>query len=67
MKISDFLSLGRFLVGVSVAVAAHSLLQLLIGTSRFLRASSVIPSRKHAWVIFAGDQVYIYMVVHIFE
>lgn len=51
--------LGRFVVGVSVAVTAHSLLQLLIGTSRFLRASSVIPSRNHAWVLFAGDQVQI--------
>lgn len=49
---------GRYLVGVSAAVAAHSLLQLLIGTSRFLRMSSMIPSRNHAWLIFAGDQVY---------
>lgn len=53
----------EFLVGVSVAVAAHSLLQLLIGTSRFLRASSVIPSRKHAWVIFAGDQAFAYALM----
>ncbi|KAG6780442.1 hypothetical protein POTOM_013300 [Populus tomentosa] len=44
------------LVGVSAAVAAHSLLQLLISMSRLLRKSPVIPSRSHAWLIFAGDQ-----------
>ncbi|CAK8560235.1 unnamed protein product [Lathyrus sativus] len=53
----------EFVVGVSVAVAAHSLLQLLIGTSRFLRASSVIPSRNHAWVLFAGDQAFAYALM----
>lgn len=49
--------LGRYLVGVSAAVAAHSLLQLLISALRLRRNSPVIPSRKHAWLIFAGDQV----------
>ncbi|CAI8608105.1 unnamed protein product [Vicia faba] len=53
----------EFVVGVCVAVAAHSLLQLLIGTSRFLRASSVIPSRTHAWVLFAGDQAFAYALM----
>ncbi|CAL5195524.1 unnamed protein product [Lathyrus oleraceus] len=53
----------EFVVGVSVAVTAHSLLQLLIGTSRFLRASSVIPSRNHAWVLFAGDQAFAYALM----
>ncbi|KAK7294244.1 hypothetical protein RJT34_17131 [Clitoria ternatea] len=53
----------EYLVGVSAAVAAHSLLQLLIGTSRFLRMSSVIPSRNHAWLIFAGDQVFAYALM----
>lgn len=57
--------MNRYLVGVSAAVAAHSLLQLLIGMSRFLRTSSVIPSRNHAWLIFAGDQVY--KALHIFK
>lgn len=47
----------RYLVGVSAAVAVHSLLQLLINVSRMLRKSPVIPSRNHAWLIFAGDQV----------
>ncbi|QCE02017.1 CASP-like protein 3A1 [Vigna unguiculata] len=53
----------EYLVGVSAAVAAHSLLQLLIGMSRFLKNSSVIPSRNHAWLIFAGDQVFAYALM----
>ncbi|KAK7389573.1 hypothetical protein VNO78_24727 [Psophocarpus tetragonolobus] len=53
----------QYLVGVSAAVAAHSLLQLLIGTSRFLKMSSVIPSRNHAWLIFAGDQAFAYALM----
>ncbi|KAL2536399.1 Alcohol dehydrogenase 3 [Forsythia ovata] len=44
-------------IGVSAAVAFHSLLQLLINTSRVLRKSPVIPSRNHAWLVFAADQV----------
>ncbi|GAA0164162.1 hypothetical protein LIER_19865 [Lithospermum erythrorhizon] len=47
----------RYLVGVSAAVAVHSILQLMIGESRLLRKSSIIPSRNHAWLLFAGDQV----------
>ncbi|CAJ1951105.1 unnamed protein product [Sphenostylis stenocarpa] len=53
----------EYLVGVAAAVAAHSLLQLLIGTSRFLKMSSVIPSRNHAWLLFAGDQVFAYALM----
>lgn len=53
----------EYLVGVSAAVAAHSFLQLLIGSSRFLRMSSLIPSRNHAWLIFAGDQVFAYALM----
>ncbi|KAJ4828294.1 hypothetical protein Tsubulata_034965 [Turnera subulata] len=49
-----------FLVGVSVAVAAHSLMQLIISMSRLINRSPVIPSRSHAWLIFAGDQVLAY-------
>ncbi|KAJ6427498.1 hypothetical protein OIU84_022991 [Salix udensis] len=49
----------EYLVGVSAAVAAHSLLQLLISISRLLRKSPGIPSRNHAWLVFAGDQVYL--------
>ncbi|KAM7480483.1 hypothetical protein LguiA_028696 [Lonicera macranthoides] len=46
----------EYLVGVSAAVAVHSVLQLLISVSRLLRKCSVVPSRSHAWLIFAGDQ-----------
>ncbi|KAK7255438.1 hypothetical protein RIF29_28847 [Crotalaria pallida] len=53
----------EYLVGVSAAAVAHSLLQLLIGVSRFLRKSSVIPSRNHAWLIFAGDQAFAYALM----
>ncbi|PON88574.1 Casparian strip membrane protein [Trema orientale] len=53
----------EYLVGVSAAVAAHSLLQLLLSTSRMLRKSSVIPSRNHAWLIFASDQVFAYAMM----
>ncbi|KAF9685195.1 hypothetical protein SADUNF_Sadunf03G0029400 [Salix dunnii] len=50
----------EYLVGVCAAVAAHSMLQLLISLSRLLRKSPVITSRSHAWLIFAGDQVFAY-------
>ncbi|KAJ7963056.1 CASP-like protein [Quillaja saponaria] len=53
----------EYLVGVAAAVAAHSLLQLLIGTSRLIRKAPVIPSRNHAWLIFAGDQVFAYVMM----
>ncbi|KAF7814234.1 CASP-like protein 3A1 [Senna tora] len=52
-----------YLVGVSGAVVVHSLLQLLIGTSRLLRKSSVIPSRNYAWLVFAGDQAFAYALM----
>ncbi|KAB1218519.1 hypothetical protein CJ030_MR3G026399 [Morella rubra] len=53
----------EYLVGVSAAVAAHSLLQLLISALRLRRNSPVIPSRKHAWLIFAGDQAFAYAMM----
>ncbi|KAE9616169.1 hypothetical protein Lal_00017409 [Lupinus albus] len=53
----------EYLVGVSATVVTHSLLQLLIGTSRFLRNSSVIRSRNHAWLIFAADQAFGYALM----
>ncbi|KAB5574293.1 hypothetical protein DKX38_001487 [Salix brachista] len=46
-----------------VSVAAHSLLQLLISISRLLRKSPGIPSRNHAWLVFAGDQVFAYAMI----
>ncbi|KAA8541761.1 hypothetical protein F0562_022913 [Nyssa sinensis] len=53
----------EYLVGVSAAVAVHSVLQLVISVSRLLRKSPVIPSRNHAWLIFAGDQAFAYAMM----
>uniref|UniRef100_A0A803NZ52 CASP-like protein n=1 Tax=Cannabis sativa TaxID=3483 RepID=A0A803NZ52_CANSA len=52
-----------YLVGVSAAVAAHSLLQLILSALRLLRKSSVVPTRNHAWLIFACDQVFAYAMI----
>ncbi|VVA18657.1 PREDICTED: CASP [Prunus dulcis] len=52
-----------YLVGVSAAVVAHSLLQLVIIVSRLLRKSPLIPSRNHAWLTYAGDQVLAYAMM----
>ncbi|KAI8018699.1 CASP-like protein 3A1 [Camellia lanceoleosa] len=52
-----------YLVGVSAAAAAHSVVQFLISTSRLLHKSPVIPSRSHAWIIFAGDQAFAYAMM----
>ncbi|KAF7123649.1 hypothetical protein RHSIM_Rhsim12G0202300 [Rhododendron simsii] len=57
------LSEPLYLVGVCTAVAAHSVLQLLISSSRLLRKSPVIHSRKHAWLIFVGDQAFAYALM----
>ncbi|KAI3684232.1 hypothetical protein L6452_33453 [Arctium lappa] len=53
----------EYLVGVSAAVAVHSLLQLVITTSRMLRKSMAYTSRNHAWLIFAGDQLFAYAML----
>ncbi|KAG7992371.1 hypothetical protein I3843_02G124900 [Carya illinoinensis] len=53
----------EYVVVISAAVAAHSLLQLLISASSLLRKSSVILSRNHAWLIFAADQAFAYAMV----
>ncbi|WCJ40840.1 CASP-like protein 3A1 [Euphorbia peplus] len=53
----------EYLVGIAAAVAAHSLLQIIISTPRLVRKSPVIPSRTHAWLIFAGDQVFAYAMI----
>ena len=50
-------SMFRYLVGVSGAVVAHSLLQLLISVSRLRRKAAIIPSQNYAWVVYVGDQV----------
>ncbi|XP_038981321.1 CASP-like protein 3A1 isoform X2 [Phoenix dactylifera] len=51
----------EYLVGISAAVAAHSLLQLLLSVRKLVKKAPVIPSRRHGWVIFAGDQVLLFM------
>ncbi|XVF74529.1 hypothetical protein PTKIN_Ptkin13bG0117500 [Pterospermum kingtungense] len=53
----------EYLVGVTAAAAGYSLLQLLIGLSRLVRKSPVIPSRNQAWLIFAGDQIMAYAMI----
>lgn len=53
----------EYLVGVSAAVVLHSVLQLLINSFRVLQKSPVIPSRNHAWLIFAGDQIFAYALM----
>ncbi|KAI4381907.1 hypothetical protein MLD38_007927 [Melastoma candidum] len=52
----------QYLVGVSAAVAAHSLLQLLIFIPRLLRKSSVMPPESFLWLLFAADQVFAYIL-----
>ncbi|XP_022720900.1 CASP-like protein 3A1 isoform X2 [Durio zibethinus] len=53
----------EYVVGVTAAAAAFSLLQLLVGVSRLWRKSPVIPSRNQAWLIFAGDQILAYAMM----
>ncbi|KAJ0007532.1 hypothetical protein Pint_29644 [Pistacia integerrima] len=53
----------EYLFGVSVAAAAYSLLQLLISGTRLLRKVPAVPSRSHAWLIFALDQVFAYAML----
>ncbi|XP_004302870.1 PREDICTED: CASP-like protein 3A2 [Fragaria vesca subsp. vesca] len=52
-----------YVVGVTAAVTVYSLLQLLISGSKLVRKSPMIPSRNHAWVSFAGDQVFAYALM----
>ncbi|KAF5816944.1 putative casparian strip membrane protein [Helianthus annuus] len=53
----------EYLVCVSAVVAFHSLLQLVMTSSRMLRKSSIFSSRNHAWIIFASDQVFAYAMM----
>ncbi|XP_073299309.1 CASP-like protein 3A1 [Primulina huaijiensis] len=53
----------EYLVGVCGAVAIHSLLQSGIKLWRMLSKSPIIPSRNHAWLIFAGDQIFAYAMM----
>ncbi|KAL4194153.1 hypothetical protein AMTRI_Chr05g57870 [Amborella trichopoda] len=53
----------EYLVGVSAAACAHSLLQLLLSVAKLWKGIPVIPSRNHAWLIFAGDQIFAYAMM----
>ncbi|GJN17809.1 hypothetical protein PR202_gb04907 [Eleusine coracana subsp. coracana] len=48
----------QFLVGMSAASAAYSLAQLLITLLTAMKKVSIIPSRRHVWLLLAGDQVF---------
>ncbi|XP_039070824.1 CASP-like protein 3A1 [Hibiscus syriacus] len=54
----------EYLVGVTAAAAVYSFFQLLIAISRLLvKKSPVIPSKNHAWLVFAGDQIVAYAMM----
>ncbi|XVF86680.1 hypothetical protein PTKIN_Ptkin18bG0061400 [Pterospermum kingtungense] len=53
----------EYLVGVTAAAAAYSLLQSLIGGSRLLKKSPAVLSRNQAWLTFAGDQILAYAMI----
>ncbi|KAK9229028.1 hypothetical protein WN944_021985 [Citrus x changshan-huyou] len=53
----------EYLVGVSAAAAAYSLLQLLLTGSRLLRKATVFSSKRQAWLIFAVDQIFAYAMM----
>ncbi|OVA08549.1 Uncharacterized protein family UPF0497 [Macleaya cordata] len=53
----------EYLVGMSAAVVAHSLLQLILSVVKLIKKTPVIPSRNHAWLIFAGDQIFAYAMM----
>ncbi|XP_071712230.1 CASP-like protein 3A1 [Rutidosis leptorrhynchoides] len=52
-----------YLVGVTSVVAIHSLLQLFMTSRMLLKKCSVISSRNHAWLLFAGDQVFAFAMM----
>ncbi|KAI3786090.1 hypothetical protein L1987_45217 [Smallanthus sonchifolius] len=52
-----------YLVGVSAAATVHSLLQLLMTLRMLIKKSPIISSKKHAWLLFACDQVFAYAMM----
>ncbi|KAL6615978.1 hypothetical protein ACP70R_038248 [Stipagrostis hirtigluma subsp. patula] len=48
----------QFLVGTSAAAAAYSLAQLLLLAHKVVKKLSMVPSQRHAWLLFAADQVF---------
>ncbi|CAN1190224.1 CASP-like protein 3A1 [Linum perenne] len=53
----------QYLVVVSTLAAAHSLIQLLLTSTRILNNSPAIQSRTYLWVVFAVDQALAYVVM----
>nr|F2EL82.1 RecName: Full=CASP-like protein 3A1; Short=HvCASPL3A1 [Hordeum vulgare subsp. vulgare]BAK08104.1 predicted protein [Hordeum vulgare subsp. vulgare] len=51
------------LVGISAAAAAYSLAQLLSIAHTALKKAPVVPSRRYAWMLLAGDQVFAYAML----
>ncbi|XP_066312478.1 CASP-like protein 3A1 [Miscanthus floridulus] len=48
----------QFLVAMSAASAAYSLAQLLLIAHKVMKKAPIVPSGRHAWLLFAGDQVF---------
>ncbi|KAJ0986414.1 hypothetical protein J5N97_004770 [Dioscorea zingiberensis] len=53
----------EYLVGISAAVTAYSVMQLLLSGRSVLKKAPVIPSRSQCWALFAGDQVFAYLMI----
>ncbi|KAM0861520.1 hypothetical protein ACQ4PT_045838 [Festuca glaucescens] len=51
------------LVGISAAAAAYSLAQLLLIAHKALKKVHVVPTRRYAWMLLAGDQVFAYAMM----
>uniref|UniRef100_N1QSC2 CASP-like protein n=1 Tax=Aegilops tauschii TaxID=37682 RepID=N1QSC2_AEGTA len=51
------------LVGISAAAAAYSLAQLLSIAYKALKKVPVVSSRRYAWMLLAGDQVFAYAML----
>lgn len=48
----------QFLVAMSAASAAYSLAQLLLIAHKAVKKVPMVPSPRHAWLLFAGDQAF---------
>ncbi|KAL5729060.1 hypothetical protein ACHQM5_002063 [Ranunculus cassubicifolius] len=59
----SFSSSFEYLVGISAAAAGHSLLQLVVSVVKLVNKTPVFPSRHHAWLVFACDQIFAYALM----
>ncbi|KAJ6824342.1 putative CASP-like protein 3A1 [Iris pallida] len=53
----------QYLVGVSAAVAAYELVQLVMMARKLLSKGTSVRSRGHTWMLFVCDQVFAYAMV----